>query len=309
MSEGAKPTIQFGNITFFRDDTVFKHGELVQAYYHSFQNYGAMDEHYHNFYELNIIIKGRGSHHMHNKIYNIQRGSTFIIPPFIHHSYTFENKDYIIFHILFHDLFFDKYNNLLKNISGFNFLFDIEPYFRLHREYENFLLSLDTNHFTALIPNFKNLDMLEKESTDNTQQKKEFLTLYILSIICENMKNFINASKENNELLFCILKSVEYIQNNYAEKITLSNLCKEVNMSRSSFLRHFKNFYNCTPIEYINDYRVKQSQILLRETDKSIVTVAQDCGFFDSSHFIRYFTKKVALTPVKYREIIRKEKQ
>ena len=293
----------------FCQEKVFRRNELIQAYYHYPQNFGSMDRHSHNFYELNVIVKGQGTNYINEKTFPIKKGMAFLIPPYVPHEYIFEDTDYSIFHILFHDLFFDKYNKQLNNIKGFHLLFDIEPYIRLHRENSNFPLSLNANKFAAIVPNFKRLVLLENESGHNTQQKKEFLALYIISEICENMKNFVSTNKENDESLFSVLKATEYMQDHYAEKITLSKLCSEASMSRSSFLRHFKNSYNCTPSEYLNNYRINQSQILLRETDKSIVTIAQDCGFFDSSHFIRFFIKKVALTPVKYRESIRKEKQ
>ena len=286
----------------FCEDKVFHGDELIQSYYHRFQNFGAMDMHAHNFYELNVIIQGQGIHHINDKVFTVKKGMAFLIPPYIPHDYIFENNDYIIFHILFHNLFFDKYNKQLNAIEGFHLLFDIEPYVRLHRENSNFPLLLDANKFAAIAPSFKRLVLLENESGYNTQQKKDFLTLYILSEICENLKDFVSTGKENDESLFSVLKAAEYMQNHYSEKITLSKLCSEASMSRSSFLRHFKNSYNCTPSEYLNDYRINQSKILLRETDKSIATIAQNCGFFDSSHFIRILKKKVGVSPVKYRE-------
>lgn len=293
----------------FRSDKVFLSDELIQAYYHRFKTMEGLSEHSHDFYELNVIIKGQGTHRVGEKTFVIKKGMAFLIPPFVRHSYTFENNDFVIFHILFHNMFFDKYHSLLKNIVGFNLLFEIEPYVRLHANSTNFLLSLVADDFAALAPSFKRLVMLENKTSANTQREKEFLTLYIISVICDNMKNFMMVNKETDASLFYILKAAEYIQNNYAEKITLTKLCREANMSKTSFLQHFKNNYNCTPSEYLNDYRINQSKIMLRETDKNVATIAQNCGFFDSSHFIRCFSKKVSVSPAKYRENILKEKQ
>ena len=41
---------------------------------------------------------------------------------------------------------------------------------------------------------------------------------------------------------------------------------------------------------------------MLTETDKSITTIAHDCGFFDSSHFIRIFRNKLGVSPLSFRK-------
>ena len=282
-------------------------GELIRSYYHSLENFGDIGPHNHNFYELNVIIKGKGTHYIQNKSYKIQEGMAFLIPPYTPHCYTFDSNDYVIFHILFHNLFFDKYNYLLKNINGFNLFFDIEPHIRLHSERTAFLFSLNSNDFAELTSNFKRLVLLENESKCNTQPEKEFLALYIISVFCDSLSTSIYESNKNDEFLLSCLKVAEYIQNNFYDKITISQLCDLVYMSRSSLLRYFTRTYNCSPLEYLNDYRINQSKIMLRDNSKSIATIAQDCGFFDSSHFIHLFTKNVGISPAKYRENISKK--
>ena len=286
----------------------FRNGELIRSYYHFLENFGDIGPHSHNFYELNVIIKGKGTHYIQNKSYKIQEGMAFLIPPYAPHGYTFDNNDYVIFHILFHNLFFDKYNHLLKNVNGFNLFFEIEPHIRLHSERTTFLFSLNSSDFTELISNFKRLVQLESESNCNTQLEKEFLALYIISVLCDSLSTSIYDSNKNDEFLLSCLKVAEYIQNNFYDKITISQLCALVNMSRSSLLRYFARIYNCSPLEYLNDYRINQSKIMLCDNSKNIATIAQDSGFFDSSHFIHFFTKKVGISPAKYRENIFKNK-
>lgn len=285
-----------------------RNGELVRSYYHFLENFGDIGPHSHNFYELNIIIKGKGTHYIQNKSYKIQEGMAFLIPPYVPHGYTFDNNDYIIFHILFHALFFEKYNYLLKNINGFNLFFEIEPHIRLHSECTTFLFSLNSSDFAELTSNLNRLVQLEDESNCNTQLEKEFLVLYIISIFCDSLAASIYESNTNDEFLLSCLQVAEYIQNNFYDKITISQLCDLVHMSRSSLLRYFSRTYNCSPLEYLNDYRINQSKIMLRDKNKSIATIAQDCGFFDSSHFIHFFTKKIGVSPAKYRENIFKNK-
>ena len=71
----------------YTEDKVFKPLELVQAYFHD-ETYNFTPMHTHNFYELNIVISGDGTHHMNTSSCRITTGDVFIMPPGISHGYT-----------------------------------------------------------------------------------------------------------------------------------------------------------------------------------------------------------------------------
>lgn len=285
---------------FYNEDT-FKPDALIRSYYHFFSNYGEIPMHYHNFHELNVIIRGSGKHFIGEKVFDISKGSIFIIPPFIDHGYSFDSNDFVVFHILFKNKFFDKYEQVLDYIPGYNIFFDIEPYLRMKTSVNELLLHLDDEKFAELSPFFSLLDEYEK-AEDASRQKKEILALYIIASVCENVDYKSNRLYNGNDELLYIMKSTEYLQNNYDKKITTDELCEQANMSRSTFLRNFKKYYGVTPSEYLTDYRIKQAKTMLADTEKSIAVIGHDCGFFDSSHFIRIFRKKLGISPMNFRK-------
>lgn len=290
------------NLKQFHTDTIFRPNEIVQAYYHD-ETYNYTPIHTHDFYELNIVISGNGQHIVNDSTFYITNGDVFIMPPRMKHGYIFDSKHYSIFHLLFHKQFFKKYESQLSNISGYQILFDIEPQIREYSNVINNFLHINITENYNLIRIFDELTSLENESKNNTQEKKEYLTLFVIAKICElieDSKNEYNTG--NNRYLFELLNSIEYIHSNYNSNINLQTLYDISCMSRSSYIRNFKIIFNCTPIKYIQDYRLRQAKSMLKHTDLSLTAIANECGFCDGAHFCRLFKGKYKISPSKYRE-------
>ena len=54
-------------------------------------------------------------------------------------------------------------------------------------------------------------------------------------------------------------------------------------------------------ITYLNDYRLSMAARLLLSTEDSVLTISQQVGFENLSHFNRAFKKKYNKTPREYR--------
>jgi AraC-like DNA-binding protein len=93
-----------------------------------------------------------------------------------------------------------------------------------------------------------------------------------------------------------------YIQENYAKKITLDEVAQLLNMSKVSFNRFMKKTTNHTFIQYLNDVRIDNASRLLAEMDYSISEIAYMCGFNNIANFNRIFKKTKKLTPSAYRK-------
>lgn len=109
---------------------------------------------------------------------------------------------------------------------------------------------------------------------------------------------FFESPKDYNPASFC----AEYIQNHYAENITLSMLCELVNLNRTSLNKKFKAQFSFTCMEYLLNYRLKISQELLSNTNMKIHEIAESCGFKYDSYFIKQFTAKLGVSPAMYRK-------
>lgn len=93
-----------------------------------------------------------------------------------------------------------------------------------------------------------------------------------------------------------------FIQENYAEKITLEDIAAAAHISRGECCRIFKRLYNTTPFQYLVHYRLTRSVYYLSETDKSISQIAQSVGFCSSSYYTKCFRSEYNCTPLKFRQ-------
>lgn len=93
-----------------------------------------------------------------------------------------------------------------------------------------------------------------------------------------------------------------YIHTHYAEQLTVPSIAEAICVSTSECFRCFKLFTHRTPIEYINDYRLKCAEKMLIDTTCNITEVGHDCGFCSSSYFSKQFKEKHNLSPRQFRQ-------
>ena len=94
---------------------------------------------------------------------------------------------------------------------------------------------------------------------------------------------------------------LQYIQEHYAEEVTLEQLAHSASISKSECLRCFRETLQTTPYRYLMDYRLSVAAKKLRETDEPVSTIAESCGFNQQSHFGKCFREKMGCTPLQYR--------
>ena len=106
-------------------------------------------------------------------------------------------------------------------------------------------------------------------------------------------------STNNRELLNNV---VSYIEKHFASSITLEEISKHVSMNKSYFCRLIKKLTGRSVTEFLNIYRIKQAEILLKKTSYPISLVSQKVGFTNHSYFNRIFKQCTGITPLKFRK-------
>lgn len=93
-----------------------------------------------------------------------------------------------------------------------------------------------------------------------------------------------------------------FIHQHYADDITLDDIAKSANVSKTECIRCFSKILQITPYEYLLNYRLTKSIELLKRSDDSITTVAYKSGFKHSSYYAKYFKQIMKMTPSDYRK-------
>src|SRR4030095_9713975 len=99
----------------------------------------------------------------------------------------------------------------------------------------------------------------------------------------------------------CRLKRVlDYIGDNLAEDVSLSDLAELAGMSAHHFAELFKRSMSCTPHRYVLQERIERAKIALRDPRCSVLDAAAISGIPNPSHFARVFRKFVGVSPSQF---------
>lgn len=282
---------------------------LVDCFLHI--NY-SMNMHSHDFYELNLIVSGKGVHYTYKSLKVVTPGDIIVIPPGSYHGY-YNIEDLNVFHILIHKNFFSKYYNDLNMLSAFGILFNADykmrnvnadiPFFNVeNEEYQKFYgFFEDLRLLCASLAHCPQEEIISKHLVSYAK------TLIIISELCTEYNRQFLSSQENqsNKTDLAILSIVDYVHQHYAEKISLDDLCAKGFMAKTTLLEKFNKYMGQSPMSYVNHYRILVAKKLLIETDKSISEIAVSTGFFDTSHFIKTYEKYENVSPNKLRKSLK----
>ncbi len=89
----------------------------------------------------------------------------------------------------------------------------------------------------------------------------------------------------------------------YAEKLSLHELSRELNIHPVHLSKSFSRYFQCTLGEYVRSVRVERSLAFMSRRNLSLTEIAVSCGFADQSHFTRSFKRIMGLSPSTYRKL------
>lgn len=167
------------------------------------------------------------------------------------------------------------------------------------------------NYFKRV--NFKNL-MLNHEQTvyvsnilNNFKDKEKNYQLRIVTNLFNLWTNiYDNNSFETTNVLSKassrLKKALDFIHQNYNQKLKIEDLCDELCLCRSEVCKLFRDSMNTTFTEYLTKYRIQKSVALLSSNETNITEICDIVGFNSSSYFTEIFKKFYGQTPLNYRK-------
>lgn len=144
---------------------------------------------------------------------------------------------------------------------------------------------------------------LEKGAVTDDMTNQLFIKSSLLRILAvlSSHRLFTPTEKNLDKRVEGIKAVLTFIRENYKEKIYIQDLASQVHMNEQYFCRFFKKSIGRSPMEYLNEYRIKQAMRLLKETDLPVMEVCLECGYNNLGNFMRAFKKYTEMTPLKYR--------
>lgn len=262
-------------------------------YDHRWQSLNMSFPHFHNFYEMMILLSPKAQHSIAGKLYDIQNNDIVLLAPSVLHRTEFLSgppSDRIIIDFLLPKQLLDTDLAYQELLSVFHVPL---PVFRFAAAEQKVLFqplnevvqiaSQDGNH------NVKNM-MIQNKFT-------EFLYL-----LWNLQKDNIYKVEPASEMEAKIQAITAYIHSHYEEDLSLDILAKEFYLSVYYLAHQFKAVTGYTVLNYIQLVRVRNAQHLLLNSTLRITEIAERTGFSSSSQFNRVFQKLCGLSPSEYRE-------
>jgi AraC-like DNA-binding protein len=94
---------------------------------------------------------------------------------------------------------------------------------------------------------------------------------------------------------------VHFVYANYMSRITLDDIATAGSVCRSSCCRIFRRYFNKTPNDFLNSYRLDVSMNLLLDTTHSVTDISYSCGFNSPSYYAEIFSYYKGCTPTEFR--------
>ncbi len=248
----------------------------------------------HDFWELCYVEDGEITLILKDKEEKLLKNQIILIPPNITHSYRSNagnlNKAFVIC--------FESFSHSLKVLSEVKFS----------------LNDLQLNCILTAISECKNTFKMNDEDLLEVLPSPNFAGQQIILLNLEYLfitlirqlsleKNpeivFLNKEKFYQDLADIVL---EYFAKNLNKKLSLDEICKKFNYSRSFLCKKFKEVTGETLIGAFNRMKIEEAKKMLLETDASISDISFSLGFGEVKYFDYLFKKYNGVSPTKLRE-------
>lgn len=225
-----------------------------------------------NSYIIHYVLEGKG-------IFNgtpLHKGQGFLITPGLLEEYRCDPAD------PWHFLWFIAEGDDMEKLL---------PYY--HADPETLVFDYD------FIPQLKALEKKIQLQNQKTSNPFELLAFF-MEIFKYHLPDRAEGHSETNREMY-LASALNYIESHYAQKLTVAQLAGRLGISQVYLFEIFKQKFGKSPKEYMNDYRMTQAKILLKETKLSISAVGKAVGYEDVLAFSRFFALHEGMAPSKYR--------
>ena len=251
--------------------------------------------HYHSHYEILYIQNGAKTLRINeSKSYTLNSDNIALIRPNVIHT-TSSNHDTEQTRVLL---------NLSQELIDDIVAFTSEQFIAIFN-----IPVINLSPFTKKMVSYIFMEMLSLGEQDFLYDQK--IKVLVSNLLYTLGDTFTNSTDENildytysQSMVDNITYISKYIQNNYGEQLTISELAKKIHISDTLFFQLFKKVMGVSPYQYITSIRMSNAMILLQNKQYSISKIAESCGFNNIVNFSRSFKRVYGLSPSEYKKLM-----
>jgi len=103
---------------------------------------------------------------------------------------------------------------------------------------------------------------------------------------------------------FLVRSAISYIQSHYTEKLNVSEIAKQLHVSKNYLGNLYKKEVGESILDTIAGCRVERAVKLLQDTLMQVSEISVEVGFEDPAYFTNVFTKYIGISPTAYRNTL-----
>ncbi|MBQ7915915.1 MAG: AraC family transcriptional regulator [Firmicutes bacterium] len=238
--------------------------------------------HTHDFFEIECILSGHGTHMLNGESYDMRPGSIYLLTPTdVHSVQVLEPLEY--YSVMFSEELFggSSLGDRLLGCGGHHMELSCQEQTRLH-------------------PLFA---LLAEESAARSELSLTFLQSLMQCILITLLRKL--STSEDQKHLQGIRGALLYIHRHFREELTLEDAAVAVQLSPHYFSELFRKTIGRNFTDYVSSLRAQYAHNLLVSNEMSITDICYASGFGSFASFSRAFQKEYHMTP---RQVRRKGK-
>ena len=253
--------------------------------------------HTHDFYEVECVVKGKGIHVVEKQVIPISEGDIVIVPPGVEHKAN-PDSDAIVINLKMRKRIFDNtFVNLLSTGTELSNYLSKTLYSNAYRTSLTFNCKDDTFVKSIVLSMYG--QQIEQKPFYNYML--EGMTMTLFSYLMQEHSQDVEISKfilTNDDRM---IKIISYINENY-KTVTLKSVAKKFYLSEQHLSSIIKKETGSTFTSLLREIKMQKATLLLLTTNLKIDDVCEQCGYKDTTQFIKTFKGYHGLTPKKYRK-------
>ncbi|GGG13593.1 hypothetical protein GCM10010912_67500 [Paenibacillus albidus] len=273
---------------FFKDNLFLYINRVTESY--------ELSLHSHDFIEFAFVAEGKGFHYMEDEVQAAYKGQLYFIPVGVSHVFRPSSSDPLKEPLVVYNCVFTP--QLLDGLSPVIWDPQLSTYLTPLREQHmpfyciNDLNSSIENIFLALHREYS-----LPQSGSNT---------YLLTLLLQLLVTIYRLRNDEVQLPLNkpaqFLQVLHFIQQHYADNITLAQLSRTFDWSERHLQRLFHKHTGQTFHHFLQNTRIQKScGLLMQHPQFSVQLIAEQVGYQDTKTFSSVFKRIVGKTPGRYR--------
>lgn len=243
--------------------------------------------HWHQFYELGLVVSGTGAHHINGIPFRLERGHAFLMTPAdFHRIVPGPGQTLRLYNLIFTERMIsdELTERLFERGNAYHCEYGEKEYADAEHEFERIVReSGDWRELSGIVVK----GCIERLLVD----------------LCRGCSSADTAASKEPILSMhpSIRKALVYVQHHFREPLLLEDVARFSGLSVNYFSESFRKQTGQTFQTHVRDRRLGFAKSLIEATDLPITEICYAAGFNTLTYFVRAFKARYQMSPRKLR--------